>query len=141
MVERICPACRFGNAVDSRYCNKCGAPLEWLVRDKPEPSTALMVAGRALPVRWKQIGTTVAIGAAALAAEAGLSWLRRRIEGGTTTQLARTPEAQAPAEQAQTQLGHRKITTILSQRVIEVSDDADGTRRVNDRQVWRKVEE
>jgi hypothetical protein len=29
----------------------------------------------------------------------------------------------------------------LSQRVIEVSDDVDGTRRVNDRHVWRKVEE
>ena len=80
MVERICPACRIGNAVDSRYCNKCGAPLEWLVREQPEPSTALTVAGRALPVQWKQIGTTVAIGAVAVAAERGFAWLRRRIE-------------------------------------------------------------
>jgi hypothetical protein len=35
-----------------------------------------------LPVRLKPVGKALAVGVAALAAEAGLSWLRRRAEGG-----------------------------------------------------------
>jgi hypothetical protein len=40
----------------------------------------LAVAGRTLPVRLKPVGKALAAGVAALAAEAGLSWLRRRAE-------------------------------------------------------------
>ena len=78
MVERICPACQHGNPLDDRFCGKCGVPLE---RQLPARRTdaPLTVAGRQLPVTWQQFGKTVALSVAALAAEAGLAWLRRRI--------------------------------------------------------------
>src|SRR6266542_6494739 len=83
MVERICPACQHGNPLDDRFCGKCGAPLE---RQLParHGNAPLAVAGRQLPITWQQFGKTVALSVAALAAEAGLAWLRKRIEIGTT---------------------------------------------------------
>jgi hypothetical protein len=148
MVERICPACRYGNTVDSHYCSKCGTALERIVpasRAPTQASTAITIAGRMLPVRWRQIGTTVAVGAAALAAEAGIAWLRRRIEAGAATPgpLARrrgeqplsAPAKADPAQRAQS------VTTIISQRVIEVTETSDGARTISDRQVWRKIDE
>lgn len=136
MVERICPACKYGNAVDSQYCNKCGAALERLVRVPPEPSTALAKRGAALPVRWQQIGKTVAIGAVALAAEAGLAWLKKRIENPPSAPLARN-EPHIPAKKHTNQ----RTTTVISQRVIEITQEGDGSSRVEDRHVWRKIEE
>src|SRR6185503_5861970 len=81
MVERICPTCQHGNPIDDRFCGKCGAPLERQMLAR-RPASQLTVAGRNLPVTWQQLGKTVALSAAALVAEVGLAWLRRRIEGG-----------------------------------------------------------
>src|SRR5262245_37556544 len=82
MVERICPSCQHGNPMDDRFCGKCGAPLE---RQLPvhRPDARLTIAGRDLPVTWKQFSRTVALSVAALAAEAGLAWLRRRMDSGS----------------------------------------------------------
>lgn len=135
MVERICPACRFGNTVDSHYCSKCGTSLERLVLAKPEATTALALVRRNLPVNWKHVGTTVAISAAAMAAEVGLAWLRRRAEGGS---------AAAPLAKAQSRLqpsDTRMITTIISQRVIEILDHGNGKRTITDNHTWRKIDE
>jgi hypothetical protein len=76
-----CPRCRHGNPPKNRFCGWCGAPLtsSELV---PRRERGLAVAGRTLPVRLKPVGKALAVGVAALAAEAGLSWLRRRAEGG-----------------------------------------------------------
>src|SRR6478609_7316555 len=102
MVERICPACQQANPIDDRFCGKCGAPLD---RQLPVrlADTRLTIAGRNLPITWQQLGKTVALSAAALAADVGLAWLRRRIEVGpsvASTTLARsipsTPAAAAP---------------------------------------------
>jgi len=134
MVERICPACRFGNMIESHYCSKCGTSLERLVLAKPEATTALTLARRNLPISWKQLGTTVAIGAAAMAAEAGLAWLRRRTEGASTAPLAK-PHTILP------QRNTHVITTIISQRVIEILDHGNGKRTITDNHTWRKIDE
>jgi hypothetical protein len=136
MVERICRGCNYGNSVDSQYCNKCGAALERIVRVPAEPSTALAKRGAALPVRWQQIGKTVAIGAFALAAEAGLTWLKKRIETPPEAPLARK-EPQSPIQKQ----SHQHTTTVISHRVVEITQEGDGSRRVEDRHVWRKIEE
>ncbi len=75
-----CPRCRHGNPPKNRFCGWCGAPLtsSELV---PRRGRGLAVAGRTLPVRLKPVGKALAVGVAALAAEAGLSWLRRRANG------------------------------------------------------------
>jgi hypothetical protein len=145
MVERICPACQHGNPVDDRFCGKCGAPME---RQLParRGDTRLTVAGRNLPVTWQQLGKTVALSAAALAAEAGLAWLRRRLEAGPSAApatLARpAPAANVPAPET-TALARPVggIVTIISQRVIEIWDSGDGRRQVSERHFWRRVDE
>src|SRR5690349_24704713 len=122
MVERICPACQQANPVDDRFCGKCGAQME---RQLPArlADTRLTIAGRDLPITWQQLGKTVALSAAALAADVGLAWLRRRIEAGPSAaptalahRTAATPAAATPPQAA------GNIVTIVSQRVIEIWD-------------------
>jgi hypothetical protein len=141
MVERICPACQQANPIDDRFCGKCGGPLE---RQLPVriADTRLTIAGRNLPITWQQLGKTVALSAAALAADVGLAWLRRRIEAGPSagsTALARsipaTPATAAPGQTA------GSIVTIISQRVIEIMDSGDGKRQISERHFWRRMEE
>lgn len=141
MVERICPACQQANPVDDRFCGKCGAQME---RQLPAriADTRLTIAGRNLPITWQQLGKTVAISAAALAADVGMAWLRRRLEAGppaTSTALARSipaaSDSAAPARSA------GSIVTIISQRVIEVWDSGDGKRQINEKHIWRRIEE
>ncbi len=139
MVERICPACQHGNPLNDHYCGKGGVPLErqLLARRDAAP---MVVAGRQLPVTWQQFGKTMALSVAALAAEAGLAWLRRRIESGpasTSTALAR-PSAR-PAEVAKSPVS--SVVTIVSQRVIEVWESADGKKQISERHFWRRTEE
>lgn len=143
MVERICPSCQHANPLDDRFCGKCGVALE---RQLPvrRADAALTLAGRQLPVSWQQLGKTLAISAAALAAEAGLSWLRRRIElgaPGPTTALAKTtPDSLTrPSTTPTRPVGH--IVTIVSQRVVEIWDSGDGNRRIVEQNFWRRIDE
>jgi hypothetical protein len=137
MVERICQACRFGNAIDSHYCAKCGAALERQlpVRLTPAPLT---IAGRQLPVTWRQVGKTVALSAAAVAAEVGLSWLRRRIDGGSAPLVNPDRPLNAAGAPPASDPSITPSITIVSQRIIEILDGADGRRVINDRHIWRK---
>jgi phage tail protein X len=144
MVERICPTCQHGNPLDDRFCGKCGAALE---RQLPvrRGEAGLVSSGRSLPVTWKQFGRTVAIGVAALAAEAGLAWLRRRIESGpsnTVIPSIRAMPSPKPAPETTAIVGPvANAVTIVSHRVIEIFDGGDGTRRVVERSFWRRTEE
>ena len=146
MVERICAACHHGNPLDDRFCGKCGAPLE---RQLParRADAPLAIAGRNLPVTWQQLGKTVALSAAALAAEVGLAWLRRRIEGSpaapSAAPLANIVPAARPAASEPTTLARSagNVVTIISQRVVEIWDSGDGRRQVTERHFWRRTEE
>ena len=140
MVERICPACQQANPIDDRFCGKCGGPLE---RQLPVriADTRLTIAGRNLPITWQQLGKTVALSAAALAADVGLAWLRRR-HGGRPIRRSDCAGAQyqlrtcGSAGQAA-----GSIVTIVSQRVIEIWDSGDGKRQISERHFWRRMEE
>lgn len=143
MVERICAACQHGNPLDDRFCGKCGAPLE---RQLParRADAPLAIAGRNLPVTWQQLGKTVALSVAAVAAEAGLAWLRKRIESGPTASapLARSAPSTRPAETTALARGPvGSVVTIVSQRVIEIWEGEDGRRQINERHFWRRTEE
>lgn len=76
-----CPRCRHDNPTENRYCGRCGASLtsnKLLVARREEHSPARVV--RSLPANLGPTGKALAVGLAALAAEAGLLWLRRRVE-------------------------------------------------------------
>ena len=79
MVERICPRCKHGNPMDNRFCGQCGCSIE----PQSEQPSLVAATGTALakyvpqvPDEVKQMGKTLAISLAALAAEASLTWLR-----------------------------------------------------------------
>jgi hypothetical protein len=140
MIERICPSCQHGNPLDDRYCGKCGTPLE---RQLPARSSdaQLMIAGRALPVTWKQLSRTVAVSVAALAAEAGIAWLRRRMDSPSTA-LASPKSALARSNSTASSQNAtvKSQTTVVSQRTIEVEQTNTG-KRVVERSFWRRIEE
>ena len=81
MTERHvpCPRCRHENPPRNRFCGSCGVPLtsgeQLATREEHRP----VPAGRAWPAKLSPTGKALAVGVAALATEAGLSWLRRRI--------------------------------------------------------------
>lgn len=73
-----CPLCQHGNPPENRFCGRCGASLTSAEPPALSQEDTPDVAGLALPAKLKPIGKALAIGAATLAAEAGLSWLRHR---------------------------------------------------------------
>jgi hypothetical protein len=81
MTERQvpCPRCRQENPPTNRFCGSCGVQLmsseQLATREEHRP----VPAGRAWPSKLGPAGKALAVGVAVLAAEAGLSWLQRRI--------------------------------------------------------------
>jgi hypothetical protein len=81
MAERQvpCPRCSQENPPRNRYCGSCGVQLisgeQLATRQEHSP----VQAGRAWPSKLGPAGKALAVGVAVLAAEAGLSWLQRRI--------------------------------------------------------------
>jgi len=89
-----CPRCRHDNPIENRYCGRCGASLtssKQLVARQEEHSSARVV--RSLPANLGPTGKALAVGLATLAAEAGLLWLRRRIEHSDQPMLPATQDS------------------------------------------------
>lgn len=137
MVERICHACQHGNPMENRYCGACGASLEHQALAKGGQE-AIVIAGQSIPLaQVKQVSRAVALGLAAVAAEAGIAWLKRRAErvGVPTTALAARPAGQ-PVAQAADPVAD--VVTIVSQRVVEIWDHGNLTRQIVEKHVWKK---
>ncbi len=165
MVERICPQCQYGNPLDNRFCGQCGAPME------PEHAAGALVASgqpgafnlaitEALPPRLKQVGQAVAVGLVALAAEAGLAWLRNRIErigqpaaapagytpvvlqqaGYPAHQPVHVVQAVPPTTLVQQAPPRSGMVTVVSQRVVEVWEHGTLQRQTVERNIWRREE-
>jgi hypothetical protein len=137
MVERICPQCQHGNPLDNRFCGACGTSLdrnELMVR----PEARLTIGNLQLPAtQVRQVGRAVALGVAAIAAEAGMAWLKRRLDQpapATTPQpLARTTQ---PTPQPSSVA--KEVVTIVSQKVVEIWEQGDLKRQVIEKHIWRK---
>jgi hypothetical protein len=74
-----CPRCRHENLPGNRFCGSCGVQLmsgeQLATRQEHNP----VQADRPWPAKLGPAGKALAVGVAVLAAEAGLSWLQRRI--------------------------------------------------------------
>src|SRR5215218_2816106 len=74
-----CPLCCQENPPGNRFCGSCGIRLtsgeQLATRQEHRP----VLAARAWPSKLGPAGKALAVGVAAIAAEAGLSWLQRRI--------------------------------------------------------------
>jgi hypothetical protein len=74
-----CPRCRHANPPGNRFCGSCGAPLTSGEQLATRQEHRLVPAGRAWPAKLGPVSKALAVVVAVLAAEAGLSWLQRRI--------------------------------------------------------------
>jgi hypothetical protein len=74
-----CPRCRQENLPRNRFCGSCGAPLVSGEQLATRQEHRRVQAGRAWPAKLGPVSKALAVGVAVLAAEAGLSWLQRRI--------------------------------------------------------------
>lgn len=144
MLERKCPQCEATNAWENVLCASCGAAL---VRDSIVVSrrSGLVPAATRLPAPVKQVGQAVAVSLAALVAEAGISWLRRRV--ATDGRLPRRtaapekPKAVALYPNAPAQVQPRRRTTVWQQRVTEVWRHGRLEGRQVERTVYRQEDE
>ncbi len=159
MVERICPECQHGNPLDNRFCGHCGTSLErnhLVAASEHEPTDMLVKPDTTEDVtaHLKHVGKAVAVGLATLAAEAGLAWLRRKVEH--IGQPTPTVSHQAPAVYQQPVVHHTSqpaptsvvpahhqphptgIVTVLSQRIVETWEHGVLTRQTVERNVWRR---
>lgn len=85
MVQKICPECNAGNAVESDYCGRCGALLSTPMVVPRRSAEITLGSGSLLPAKsWQQVGRAVAVSLGAIAAEAAISWLRRRLADAPT---------------------------------------------------------
>src|SRR5215203_1110787 len=75
MTERQvpCPRCRQENPSRNRFCGSCGAPLT------SGEQLATREEHRPVPAALGPLSKALAVGVAALATEASLSWLRHKI--------------------------------------------------------------
>ena len=70
-LKRLCPVCGAANDLEAKTCYGCGAEV-W--SNLPVP------AGDRLPVPWKEVGASLAVGAGALALRAGLRLAQHLLE-------------------------------------------------------------
>jgi hypothetical protein len=88
-----CPLCRHENPPGNCFCGSCGVRLtsgeQLPTRQEHHP----VRTARAWPSRLGPAGTALALGLAALVAEAGLSWLQRRIGTEDRSSLPAVREA------------------------------------------------
>jgi ribosomal protein S27AE len=143
MVERICPQCGHGNPLDHHFCGKCGAALERLLAGAAVAATA-GAPERGTPGtlarRWAgggdQRGGAGGRSWHCLAGTAGSNSARRR-----WFPLYRLRGSFLRMHRCQRRGEATNIVTIISERVIELIDDGNGTRRISERTFWRRIEE
>jgi len=85
-VKRICPVCSTPNPLEAQRCYECGSDIE---------TSLPAIRGSKLPVSWREVGTSLALGATALAVRAGVNLLRGLLQQRTTRP---SPLSKAPSQ-------------------------------------------
>ena len=100
MDERIsCSVCRRENPPENRYCGSCGTALADSGQLVPRRDHSPAPTVRSLPAKLGPSGKALAVGLAALAAEAGMLWLRRRVERADPTPLPAVQDSGSPVSE------------------------------------------
>jgi hypothetical protein len=116
MTERQipCPRCRQENPPTNRFCGSCGVQLmsseQLATRQEHRP----VPAGRAWPAKLGPVSKALAVGVAALATEAGLSWLRHRMGAEDRSSLPAVRGVDSPSRGYL--VGQRSLEDVLLQR-------------------------
>jgi hypothetical protein len=125
-----CSACEYsGNPPENRFCGRCGAPLERALArggDLAPRAESRVVRKRFLPYRLGPVGKTLAVSLAVLAADAGLAWLRHRIEKTGRSALSLDPADHAWREKSGNSLEYLHSYTLREAALL--LRDEKGTR-------------
>ena len=122
MVEQICPRCEAGNPLGNQFCGQCGARLGSGVIVSQEPSDLTVGRGPLLPARSvRQIAGAAAVSLLALVAEAGLRWLRQRLDEPIRFRSgSRRPDETPVLPPENDEAAGRATMTLISRRVVRV---------------------
>ena len=114
-----CPRCRHENPPGNRFCGSCGVQLisgeQLATRQEHRP----VRAGRAWPAKLGPVSKALAVGVAVLAAEAGLSWLQRRIGAEDRSSLPAVRDADSASR-------HYLVSQRLEEVLVQTWEDSHG---------------
>ena len=88
-----CPRCSQDNPPTNRFCGSCGVQLRSGEQLATRQEHSPVQANRAWPAKLGPASKALAVGVAVLAADAGLSWLQRRIGTDERSSLPADREA------------------------------------------------
>lgn len=135
MTQKLCPSCAAQNPLENRYCGRCGSRL-----DQPlvAPGGSELTIGRRslLPApTLRQVGRAAAASLVAIAAEAGLAWLRRRAEPGEPPLPARQKASPAlPARALPAPAG--RVSAIFGRRIVRRWQQGRQGQETVEEEVW-----
>jgi hypothetical protein len=133
--RQLCPYCQYANELENQFCGQCGKQLGGHIPAGSRSSAITVGNGSLLPApSLKQVGQAVAVSLVALAAEAGLILLRRRLNHLRRPAAPAEPQALVP-QQPQTQ-----PRTVLSQRIVQVWQNGRLTGRLSEQSIWQELE-
>jgi hypothetical protein len=139
MADLLCPVCTASNRSNSRYCRRCGSDLFHDVTVVPSRPSSLQKVSRALPAKQaKQIGQAVAVSVAALALEAGISWMRKRMREQPIT-LPTVPENKTEVVRPnQRTITKREGSTMMRHRTTQFWRNGELSHEIveNEQIVW-----
>ena len=114
-----CPRCRHENQLGNRFCGSCGVQLKSGEQLATRQEHSPVQAGRAWPAKLGPVSKTLAVGVAVLVAEAGLSWLQRRIGAGDRSSLPAVRDADSASR-------HYLINQRLEEVLVQTWEDSRG---------------
>jgi Double zinc ribbon len=114
MTERQvpCPRCHQENPPSNRFCGSCGAPLTSGEQLPTRREYRPVPTSRAWIDKLGPTGKALAVGVAALVAEAGVSWLQRRI---ATEERSSLPAVRDPGSASRGYLVGQSLEEVLLQ--------------------------
>lgn len=115
----LCPRCHHENPPGNRFCGSCGVQLisgEQLATRQEHRSVRVT---RAWPAKLGPVSKTLAVGVAVLVAEAGLSWLQRRIGAEDRSSLPAVRDADSASR-------HYLINQRLEEVLVQTWEDSRG---------------
>ncbi len=141
----ICPNCEANNSPTRLVCEKCGFQLQKnaiIIR----PDNRVDIFGRQLPAQQlKRIGASLMISAAALLAEVGFVYLRRRLsQNNKSLNLfsKRSPKNNEQKVQKTDSklLSGKRVVSVYQEQVVEELRWGRPVRRIISRMAWRSDE-
>src|ERR671912_638428 len=114
-----CPRCSHENPPTNRFCGSCGVQLKSGEQLATRQEHSPVQAGRAWPSKLSPVSKALAVGVAVLAAEAGLSWLQRRIGAEDRSSVPAVRDADSASR-------HYLINQRLEEVLVQTWEDSRG---------------